>query len=144
MRDFLRILVVALLGYGLYTYFVQHELDIPEDLEGTDSPTRCVQRLDQAGDRVARAVRHFSNSPVDLEDWGTTYDQLDQRLSIASAACNCSADACFRGREALNELRGLIVAMNDEHTTMKKPLFNAQQRLEDFRRVWEEAKALNR
>ena len=136
--------MVALLGYGLYTLFVEKELDIPEDLETSNSPARCVQRLDQAGDRTERAIRRFGTSPLDLDAWASTYGDLDQRLALASAACNCSHDACFRGREALNELRGLIVAMNDEHSTVKKPLFDAQQRLDTFRRIWEEARALDR
>ena len=145
MRDLIRILLIVGLGYGLYTYFIQQQ-NAPESeaaLAEEGSATRCVQRLDQAGDAIEKALRTYGTKPLDTAAWRQDKVRLDRRVAVARAACNCYGEACERGMEAVGNARQLVVDMHDAHG-LGDPLFASGERLDAFRRLQEQTQALNR
>ena len=143
MKGLIRLVIVALIGYGLYTYFVQNELDHPDEATGDfDSPARCLDRLDDAIDALGLAVREFGVPPIDVAAWDDTYDNLRQRRELAEAACQCQGDTCRKGREASGSFGELISDINDGIQDGGGPPSNAAARLDRILRLYEDGKAL--
>lgn len=143
MRDLIRILLIAGLGYGLYAYFIQQQNDVTDPLAEEGSASRCVQRLDQGGDAVERAILKNSTKPVDTAAWRQEKVRLDRKVAVARAACSCQGEACRRGNEASTALRQLVVDMNDAYT-LGETMPEAGDHLDAFRRLQEQTQALNR
>lgn len=145
MKDLLRLLIVGLIGYGLYTYFVERVVDAPsEESAEYDSPSRCLGRLDDALDELSSAIRDFAAPPIDTEAWADRHERLEQRVDLAAAACRCPDDACKRGLEAAEPLSLLISDLNDTFSGGGRPPQNAAGRIDEVQRIYEDAKALAR
>lgn len=143
MKDILRLLIIALLGYALYSYFVARDVETPDEMAAS-SPERCIARVDGAGKTFARALRSVSAPPVSKDDWRERYESVEREIGLAGAACSCSGDACTRARDALRKLQNLNAAVDDGIVADQGPPLDAARRYDEFRQTWEAAKALNR
>ncbi|MEM8932552.1 MAG: hypothetical protein AAGE94_15320 [Acidobacteriota bacterium] len=142
MKDILRLAILVLVGYAIYTAFVGREIETADDME-TDSPVRCFERVDQAGDAFASALRSVSSPPVDQTTWRDRAERVEDRLSIADAACTCGGEACFKARESVDQLRTLLDAVDDGIQRDVGPPHDTARRYDAFRRTWEQAKAIS-
>ena len=133
--------MLAAVGYFLYTAFLARDVETADEM-ATDSPARCFERVDQAGETFASAWRAIASPPVDPDVWRDQYERVDDRLAIAEAACSCDGDACAKAREAVEQLRDLTDAVDDGVQRDVGPPADAARRYDAFRRRWEQAKAI--
>lgn len=145
MKGLLRLAIVCAIGYGLYTYFINREVEGPGPDHGeSDTTARCIDRLDDAIDALGSAVREFGAPPVDVEAWEDRFGDLQQSIDFAAGGCQCAEDACKKGLEAAQQLDDLVAEMNGGIVGGTGPPTNAVTRMNRIIRVYEDAKALAR
>lgn len=103
---------------------------ISKPAEGTSAGTNCVFEARAASDYWGGTLAHFANPPYDMQAWGDFKSKVDARIGRAAEKCSCEEDACRLGRQAVDELRGLVSEMDSAIRNGGSPPSDAVQHQE--------------
>lgn len=103
---------------------------ISEPGQGTSAGTNCVFEARQASDYWGGTLAHFANPPYDMQAWDDFKTKVDAHIGRAQDKCSCEQDACKLGRQAVDELRGLVSEMDTAIRSGGSPPSDAVQRQE--------------
>jgi len=97
---------------------------------GTNAGTNCVFEARGASDYWGGTLAHFANPPYDMQAWDDFKSKVDARIGRAQEKCSCEEDSCRLGRQAVEELRGLVTEMDSSIRNGTPPPSDAVQRQE--------------
>lgn len=97
---------------------------------GTSAGTNCVFEARAASDYWGGTISRFANPPYDMQAWDDFKSRVDGRIRRAEEKCSCSDDACRLGKQAMDELSGLVNEMDSSIRTSAPPPLDIAQRQE--------------
>ena len=109
--------------------------------EGTSAGTNCVFEARGASDYWGGTLGHFANPPYDMQAWDDFKSKVDARIGRAEEKCSCEQDACKLGKQAVDELRGLVGEMDSAIHNGSSPPSDAVQRQERIDNAIDDASA---
>ena len=131
MRTIVKLVVVAAVLFFVWKQllpkFTMHETTKPT---GTSAGTNCVFEARGASDYWGGTLGHFANPPYDMQAWDDFKSKVDARIGRAQEKCSCDDDSCKLGRQAMDELRGLVNEMDSAIRNGSPPPSDAVQRQE--------------
>ena len=108
---------------------------------GTSASTNCVFEARAASDYWGGTIGRFANPPYDMQAWDNFKAMVDGRIGRAGEKCSCEEDACKLGRQAMDELRGLVSDMDTSIRTSAPPPMDVVQRQEKIDNAINDASA---
>lgn len=97
---------------------------------GTSAGTNCVFEARQASDYWSGSMPRFANPPYDMQAWGDFKSHLDAKISRAQDKCSCDQDSCKLGKQAVDDLNGLLSEMDTAIRNASSPPSDLVQRQE--------------
>lgn len=73
----------------------------------------CATAAATASETWGSGISRFVNPPYDIEGWSRFTNEVEADIRVAERQCGCSDAECTNGREAMAELRRLVLDLDD-------------------------------
>jgi len=90
----------------------------------------CVEAAAAADDAWGSGVGRFANPPYDLAGWDQFRSNIEQQARRAEEKCLCADSSCTTAKQAMSDLRSLILEMDQSLRSGSPPPSDLVQRQE--------------
>lgn len=139
------VVVIAIVYFG-YTQVVPWVKSVGGGSGATDSgfsdggASRCIDLAGRASSTLGSELRQYTKPPFDLVDWSATVNKVEMKIYEANSNCRCSAPGCNEARQALSEIKSLLVTFDGMVRGDTSGFTNPAAQLQEADRLLDEAR----
>lgn len=127
------VVIVALLIWkkGIPWWKEQHASQASA-ISNTSVNNTCVDAAAEADDTWGSGVGHFANPPYDLTAWDDFRSRVETQARRAEEKCLCADSSCTTAKQAMSDLRSLVLEMDQSLRSGSPPPSDLVQRQESI------------
>lgn len=110
----------------------EHRASEASSISNTSPNNACVDAAAQADDTWGSGVGRFANPPYDLAGWDEFRSHVEQQARRAEEKCLCADSSCTTAKQAMGDLRSLILEMDQSLRSGSPPPEDLVQRQESI------------